>query len=56
MNVDSNNKEVLAAISYALHEELGKYLHDQESYVLTIKQNPRSAWALKMQTLRKLPR
>ncbi len=56
MNSDSNNKEVFAAISYALHEELGKYLHDNESYVLTIKQNPNSAWGLKTQTMRQLPR
>ena len=37
MQQEPNLKEVFAAISYALHEELGKHLHDQESYVLTIK-------------------
>ena len=27
-----NEKEVFAAIAYALHEELGKHTHDQESF------------------------
>lgn len=50
------SKEVFAAIAYALHEELGKHLHDAESFVLTIKRDRPSAWALKTQTLRTLPR
>ncbi len=49
------NKEVFAAIAYALHEELGKHMHDQESFVLTIKRTP-SAWSHKLQTLRTAPR
>lgn len=53
MNQDIS-KEVFAAISYALHEELGKQMHDQESYILTIKRTP-SAWSHKLQTMRALP-
>ncbi|WP_200879451.1 hypothetical protein [Porphyromonas sp. COT-239 OH1446] len=48
------NKEVFAAIAYALHEALGKYDHDQESFVLTIKRTP-STWSLKTQAMRVLP-
>lgn len=48
------NKEVFAAIAYAIHEALGKYDHDQESFVLTIKRTP-SIWSLKTQTMRTLP-
>lgn len=48
------NKEVFAAIAYAIHEALGKYDHDQESFVLTIKRTP-STWSLKTQTMRTLP-
>ncbi len=48
------NKEVFAAIAYALHEELGKHLHDHESYMLTIKRTP-SAWSHKLQAMRTLP-
>lgn len=48
------NKEVFAAIAYALHEALGKYDHDQESFVLTIKRTP-STWGLKTQAMRVLP-
>lgn len=51
-----NEKEVFAAIAYALHEELGKHMHDQESYVLTFKRPAFTAWNLKSQTLRALPR
>lgn len=50
-----NEKEVFAAIAYALHEELGKYAHDQESFVLTFKRTP-SVWNLKTQMMRTLPR
>lgn len=55
MKSETINKEVFAAIAYALHEELGKYTHDQESFVLTIKRNPASAWSIKTQTVRELP-
>lgn len=48
------DKEIFAAIAYALHEEMGKYNHDQESYVLTIKRAP-SAWSHKTQSMRVLP-
>lgn len=48
------NKEIFAAIAYALHEELSKHHHDQESYVLTIKRVP-SAWSHKVQAMRVLP-
>ncbi|MDY5857888.1 MAG: hypothetical protein SPK09_01470 [Porphyromonas sp.] len=50
-----NEKEVFAAIAYALHEELGKHTHDQESFVLTFKRPAFTAWALKTHTLRTLP-
>lgn len=50
-----NDKEVFVAISYALHEELGKCVHDQESFVLTIKQPKFTAWNMKTQTMRVLP-
>ena len=50
-----NEKEVFAAIAYALHEELGKHTHDQESFVLTFKSTP-TAWNLKTQMMRPLPR
>ena len=50
-----NEKEVFAAIAYALHEELGKHTHDQESFVLTFKRKP-TAWNLKTQMMRPLPR
>ena len=46
-----NEKEVFAAIAYALHEELGKHTHDQESF----KRTP-TAWNLKTQMMRPLPR
>ena len=50
-----NEKEVFAAIAYALHEELGKHTHDQESFVLTFKRTS-TAWNLKTQMMRPLPR
>lgn len=50
-----NEKEVFAAIAYALHEELGKHTHDQESFVLTFKRTP-TVWNLKTQMMRPLPR
>lgn len=50
-----NEKEVFAAIAYALHEELAKYMHDQESFVLTMKHTP-TVWNLKTQMMRTLPR
>ncbi|EKY00948.1 hypothetical protein [Porphyromonas catoniae] len=56
MQQEPNLKEVFAAISYALHEELGKHLHDQESYVLTIKRGVvPSPWSSKSHTMRQLP-
>lgn len=55
MKSETINREVFAAIAYALHEELGKYTHDEESFVLTIKRNPASVWSLKTQTMRTLP-
>lgn len=56
MKSETTNKEVFAAIAYALHEELGKYAHDQESFVLTIKRNTSTAWNLKTQAMRELPK
>mgnify|MGYP000977127746 FL=1 len=56
MSQETNLKEVFVAISYALHEELGKHLHDQESYVLTIKRGlVPSPWSSKSHTMRQLP-
>ena len=56
MQQEKNLSEVFAAISYALHEELGKHNHDQESYVLTYKRSSvPSAWSSKAHTLRVLP-
>lgn len=48
------NKEIFVAVAYALHEELGKHNHDQESFVLTIKREP-SNWSNKLQVMRALP-
>ena len=55
MSQETNLKEVFVAISYAVHEELGKHLHDQESLVLTFKRSAPSPWALKCLTMRQLP-
>ena len=55
MSQETNLKEVFVAISYALHEELGKHLHDQESLVLTYKRTASSPWASKALTMRQLP-
>ena len=55
MSQEPNLKEVFVAISYALHEELGKHLHDQESLVLTYKRTAPSPWAFKALTMRQLP-
>lgn len=49
------SKEVSVAIAYALHELLGKNMHDKESYLLTIKHQP-TAWNNKIQTMRELPK
>lgn len=51
-----NEKEIFVAIAYALHEELGKHTHDQESYVLTFKRPGFTAWNLKSHTMRALPK
>lgn len=56
MKSETINKEVFAAIAYALHEELGKYTHDQESFVLTIKRSTPTAWNIKTQAMRELPK
>lgn len=56
MNNDTVNREVFVAIAHALHIEISKNMHDTESYKLTIKQNPSSAWSLKTQSMRTLPR
>ena len=53
MSQEPNLKEVFVAISYALHEELGKHLH--ESLVLTYKRTAPSPWASKALTMRQLP-
>ena len=55
MSQEPNLKEVFVAISYALHEELGKHLHDQESLVLTYKRTAPSPWASKALTMRQRP-
>lgn len=55
MNTDID-KEIKVAISHALHLEISKRMHDKESYKLTIKQNNKSAWSIKTQSMRKLPR
>ncbi len=48
------NGEVNAAIALAMHNYLNDCVHDQESFVLTIR--PReSAWASKQSTLRTSP-
>lgn len=36
--------DVYAAIALALHLELGATAHDAESFVLTIRPTPHSAW------------
>ena len=50
-----NEKEVFAAIAYALNEELGNHRDFHESFVLTFKRTP-TAWNLKTQMMRPLPR
>lgn len=47
--------ETKAAIGLALHQYLNDTVHDQESFVLTIKPTF-SAWASRYATLRQLPR
>lgn len=46
--------EVQAAISLAIHQYLDDAVHDQESFVLTIKPTF-SAWASRYATVRQLP-
>ena len=48
--------EVYAAIALALDDYLGGGIHDQESFILTIKPTPGSTWADKAQNFRQLPR
>ena len=50
-----DGEEVCAAIAMALEEYMGG-VHDEESFVITIKPTPGSAWAGKEQGFRKLPR
>lgn len=54
MSQELNEREVFVAISYALHEELDKHLHDEESLKITLKRTP-SAWSSKALTMRQLP-
>lgn len=49
------SKEALAAVFHALHLEIDRTRHDQESYKLTIKQPKFSTWSLKFQEMRQLP-
>lgn len=55
MNTDID-KEINVAISHALHLEISKRMHDQESFKLTIKQNNKSSWNIRTQSMRKSPR
>ena len=48
--------EVYAAIAMALDDYLGGGIHDEESFILTIKPTPGSTWADKAQNFRQLPR
>ena len=47
---------VYAAIAAAVVLYLGQSVHDSESYTLTIRQDPSSAWKDKRLTFRKLPK
>ena len=46
MALNENNDEVNAAIAMALHKHLDGFVHDEESFVLTIK-SKESEWASK---------
>lgn len=48
--------DVYAAIALALHLELGATAHDAESFVLTIRPTPNSAWNNPADGFRRLPR
>lgn len=50
-----NDGEVQAAIALALHQYMDDTVHDNESFVITIRHTP-SAWNSKQFTLRQLPR
>lgn len=47
--------EICAAIAMALDRCTADEVHDEESYVLTIKQPASSAWPSRLATLRQLP-
>ena len=48
--------EVYAAIALALDDYLGGGIHDDESFIITIKPSAASTWADKVQNFRQLPR
>ena len=48
--------EVYAAIALALDDYLGGGVHDEESFVITIRPSSGSSWADKAQNFRRLPR
>lgn len=55
MEMESNG-DVYAAIATAMHLYLNDAIHDNESFVITIKASNDSNWNNKTQTFRKLPR
>lgn len=50
------NGDVYAAIGTALHLYMNDAVHDNESFVLTIRQSASNAWTDKTQTFRRMPR
>ena len=55
LDLDSNG-DVYAAIATALHLYFNDAVHDNESFVITIKQPQTSLWTEKSQTFRRMPR
>lgn len=56
MALDKENAgEVQAAIALALHQYMDGAVHDNESFIVTIRNTP-SAWNSKQLTLRQLPK
>jgi len=51
-----NGGDVYAAIATAMHLYLSESVHDNESFIVTIKSSDGSAWNIKSRNFRKLPR
>ena len=51
-----SNGYTYAAIATALHLYLNDSVHDQESFIITIKPSQSSNWTDRTQTFRRMPR